>query len=326
MSDFRHSIKGMMLALFGFSLFSIGDVFAKFIADSGYTPVQVGFWVSLFALIGFVSISPEMGGLKSTLKTKKLKLHLLRGVLSMAIFICVVNGFKQLGMAMTYTLLFAGPFVTAVLSVLILKERFGAHRWISIIFGFIGVVVVLRPGAAPFDMAAIGMLIAACCHAGSSIIIRKIGKDDPVIAFAFYNSIISLILFGCINFYQGGFDTLPSIADLTFFASVMFFHIGGTFSVTRAFSSTETALVAPMHYVQLLWGVVFGYILFETAIDLWTMVGAGIIVLSGVYMIWREQVRHSTLSRGVVTQGVIHWRAIARERIKNKVKQRRKGK
>jgi len=294
-----------MLALFGFSLFSVGDVFMKFMADSGFTAVQTAFWISVMAMIGYLSIAPEIGGLKQTFKTTKLRLHIIRGLLSVCIFFMVINGFQKLGLAMTYTLLFIGPFFATILSALILKDKVGRHRWTSIILGFIGVLVVLRPGSAPIELAALGMIFAAFCFACGSIIIRKIGNEEPIIAFAFYNTLISIIAFGTLCLFQDGFDRIPTISELTYFIAVVFFHIGGTFAVTRAFSETETALVAPFHYVQLLWGVLFGYIFFETTIDLWTAIGAGIIVSGGIYMIWREKVKNTELNRGATAHGTI---------------------
>ncbi len=294
-----------MLAAFGFSLFSVGDVFMKFMADSGFEAYQTAFWISLMAMIGYLSIAPEIGGLKQTFKTTKLHLHILRGLLSVCVFFMVINGFEKLGLAMTYTLIFVGPFFATILSALILKDKVGKHRWTSIIVGFIGVLIVLRPGSAPIELAAIGMLFAAFCYACSSIIIRKIGNEDPIIAFAFYNTLIAILVFGTVNLVEGGFDRIPTISELTYFIAVVFFHIGGTFAVTRAFSQTETALVAPFHYVQLLWGVLFGYIFFETSIDLWTAIGAGIIVSGGIYMIWRENVRNTELNRGATAHGTI---------------------
>jgi len=104
---------------------------------------------------------------------------------------------------------------------------------------------------------------------------------------------------------QDGFAQMPTIPQLTFFISVAFFHIGGTFAVTRAFTQTDTALIAPFQYLQLLWGVAFGYIFFETSIDKWTATGAAIIVLSGIYMIWREKVKNAELNRGATAHGTI---------------------
>jgi len=304
-SQFQHAIQGMMLALFGFSLFSIGDVFMKFMADSGFTAIQTAFWISLMSLIGYMSIAPELGGLKQTFQTTKLRLHLLRGICSVCIFFMVINGFQKLGMALTYTILFVGPFFSTILSAIILKDKVGIHRWTSIVIGFIGILIVLRPGSTPIEWAAIGMLFAAFCFACSSIIIRKIGNEEPIISFAFYNTLVGLTIFTILNLVDGGFDKIPTMSELTFFISVVFFHIGGTFAVTRAFRGHETALIAPFHYVQLLWGVLFGYIFFQSEIDLWTGIGAGIIVFGGIYMIWREKVRNAELNRGATTHGTI---------------------
>jgi drug/metabolite transporter (DMT)-like permease len=305
MVDFKDTLRGMMLAAFGFSLFSIGDTFIKFMADSGFTTVQTAFWVSVCGMIGYLSIAPEIGGLKQTFKTTKLHLHILRGLLGVGTFFMVITGFTNLGLGLTYNLLFVGPFIAALLSVIVLKEKFGRHRWTAIFFGFIGVLVVLRPGAAPIELAMLGVLIGAACQASGAIIVRKIGNEEPIIAFAFYNTLISLIIFGTLMIIQGGFAQLPTIPQLTFFISVAFFHIGGTFAVTRAFTQTDTALIAPFQYMQLLWGVAFGYIFFETSIDKWTATGAAIIVLSGIYMIWREKVKNAELNRGATAHGTI---------------------
>lgn len=304
MTDFKATVKGMFLAAFGFSLYSFGDVFTKFTTES-FTPVQTAFWISLSLMIGYLSISPELGGLKRTIKTTKLRLHLIKGLLGVTVFIMMINGFQKLGLAISYTLIFAGPFIAALLSIFLLKDKIGIHRWISILVGFTGVLVVLRPGVVPIDLAAIGVLAAAFCFALSSIVTRKIGSDEPILSFAFYGTLVSLTAFTIMMIIQGGFAVLPTVEQLTFFISVAFFHIGGTFAVTRAFSSSETALVAPFHYVQLIWGTLFGYIFFETSIDHWTAIGGALIVSSGIYLIYREKVKHAELNRGVTTHGTI---------------------
>lgn len=300
--SFKQSIQGMALAAFGFSLYSIGDTFMKSMADE-LSVIQTAFWISLMLMIGYISISPELGGLKQTFHSKHKVLHLTRGFLSVIVFFMMLNGFHTLGLALSYTLIFAGPFIAALLSIIVLKDTIGVHRWASIILGFTGVLIVLRPGTMPIETAAIGVLFAAFCFAASSIITRKIGNDEPTLSFAFYTTLVSLTAFTVMMIVDGGFATLPTITQLTYFISVAFFHIGGTFAVTRAFKGNETAIIAPFHYVQLIWGVFFGYVLFGDTIDLWTGVGASIIVLSGIYLIYREKVRHAELNRGVTTHG-----------------------
>lgn len=302
MSDFSTAIRGMVLAGFGFSLFSIGDVFMK-IMTSDFTVIQTAFWISLMSMIGYVSFSPELGGLKQTFQSKKKHLHLARGILGVTVFFMMVNGFQKLGLALSYTLIFAGPFIAALLSVVIMRTSIGIHRWISIIIGFIGVLIVLRPGAMPIELAALGVLLAAFCFALSSIITRKIGNEEPTLSFAFYSALVALCVLAPLMIIQDGFSVLPTIPQLTFFISVSFFHIGGTFAVTRAFKGNETAIIAPFQYIQLIWGIFFGYLLFNETVDQWTAVGSIIIVASGIYLIYREKVRNAELNRGVTTHG-----------------------
>lgn len=289
----------MALAAAGFSFYSIGDVFIKF-AGSHYPPEQVALCINMFFLPLLLSVSKHVGGLRATLRTKNLKLHLCRSVLGMVTFFAVMNGFQKLGMATSYTLLFAAPFIVAILSIFFLKQKIGIYRWASIAMGFTGVLVVLRPGMVPLDSAALLILLGACTYAVSTIIMRKIGENEPLLAFSLYGAICGTIVFGSIMLYKGSF-IMPQPAHLWFFFGTAAFHVFAGFWVNRAFSSAETAVIAPFHYIQLLWGTAFGYLLFNQPIDLWTAVGGAIIVASGIFMIYRERVRHREINIGVVT-------------------------
>ncbi|MFA5592247.1 MAG: DMT family transporter [Micavibrio sp.] len=292
---------GMALAAVGFSLYSIGDVFIKLGAEH-YPPEKVALFINLFFLPILLILSNRVGGLKATLKTKHLKLHILRGLFGAAVFFCMTTGFVKLGMAMSYTLIFAGPFIMSVLSIYFLGEKIGIHRWASIITGFIGVLVVLRPGVVPLEPAALAIILAAFCFAGSNIIIRRIGEGEPLLAFSLFTCLTSTIVFGTVTLWKGDLS-LPSTDHLWFFAATALFHVFANFSVSRAFQTTDTSLAAPFHYVQLLWGLAFGYLLFGQGIDVWTGLGGAIIVGSGIYMIHREHVRSRSLTTGIVAHG-----------------------
>ena len=291
---------GMMLSAFGFSLYSIGDIFIKFAAEN-YPPEKVAFFINMFFFPLIMIMSNRVGGLKATLKTKHLKLHLLRSVLGMVVFFCMTTGFVKLGMAMSYTLIFAGPFLVSIMSIFFLGEKIGVYRWSAILVGFIGVLIVLRPSL-QMELAALGIILAAFCYAGSTVIIRKIGEGEPLLAFSFYGQIVSTTLFGALMLYKGEMS-LPKMEHLWFFAATAVFHVFANFAVSRAFQITETSVAAPFQYIQLLWGIAAGLLLFNTGIDFWTGLGGAIIVGSGVYMIHRERVRHSELNTGVVAHG-----------------------
>ena len=292
------NIQGMMLAAAGFSFYSIGDVFIKY-AGEIYPPEQVALFVNLSFLPLLLLFANKVGGLMPTLRTKNLKFHLVRSVLSMVTFFTVMNGFQKLGMATSYTLLFVAPFIAAILSIFFLKQRIGVYRWVSIAMGFTGVLVVLRPGMVPLDNAALLVLLGACCYACSTIIMRRVGENEPLLAFSLYGAVVGAIVFGAYMMIKGSFIPMPP-AHLLFFVGTASFHVFAGFWVSRAFSSSDTSAIAPFHYVQLLWGAGFGYFLFDKPIDLWTALGGAIIVASGIFMIYREHVRHREMTVGVV--------------------------
>lgn len=295
-------MRGMALAAFGFSLYSIGDVFIK-MAAADYPPEKVAFFINMFFLPLILVMSSKVGGLRATLKTKHLKLHLFRSLLGMVVFFAMTTGFNELGMATSYTLIFSGPFIVAILSIFFLGEKIGPYRWTAIGCGFFGVLVVLRPGMVPLEPAAMGILVAAFCFAGSTVIVRKIGEGEPLLAFSLFGQMVSTPLFGAMMIYKGEM-TMPEIDHLYLFAATASFHVFANFAVSRAFQTVDTSVAAPFHYVQLLWGLLFGIFVFNSGgIDLWTGVGAAIIVGSGIYMIYREHVRNTVLTTGVVAHG-----------------------
>jgi len=294
--------KGMLYSLLGFSLFAIGDLFIKFLADGGFKAVEIAFFLNLFYLPFLMILSPMIGGIRATLRTEKLWLHILRALLSVLTFMIVVNGFKELGLSLAYTLIFVAPFFAAFLSAIFLKQKIHIHRWISIIMGFIGVLVVLQPWSNELKPAALALLFAALLIAVNHLLARKIGEDEPLMAFSLFGVIVALQVFGVLNFWDGE-AKIPNHQEWGYFAIIACFHIFGILLTSRAFAIADTAVVAQFHYVQLLWGTAFGVIIFATVPDLWTGIGALIIVLSGIYLIYRESVRNVNFTTGTTSHG-----------------------
>ena len=178
----RKDRQGIVYALAGFSLFSAGDLVIKLLADDGFEPPEIAFFLQLFFLPLLLTLSPWIGGIRAALRTDKLWLHVLRALCGVLIFYMMINGFKQLGLALSYTLIFVGPFFAALLSIVFLKEKVGIYRWLSMAGGFLGILVVLRPGVEQLHPAALGILLAALLFAVATNIARKIGENEPLLA------------------------------------------------------------------------------------------------------------------------------------------------
>jgi drug/metabolite transporter (DMT)-like permease len=294
--------RGIFFAVTGFSMFSIGDMMIKLLADEGFQPAEIAFFLQLFFLPMLLLLSPWLGGLTAALRTRKLALHLLRSLCGVLIFFMMITGFKKLGMTLSYTLIFAGPFFATVLSAVFLKDKVGKYRWLTLAVGFIGILVVLRPRADNLDPAALGILFAALLFAVTTILARRIGEHEPLLAFSLFGSIVSMTAFGALTLWDGEV-MIPAGRQWGLLALIGGFHVAGSLMTSRAFSMTETALVAPFHYVQLLWGTLFGVLIFSTVPDLWTALGASLIVMSGLFLIYREHIRHRNLTSGVTSHG-----------------------
>ena len=296
--------KGIFFALIGFSLFSIGDLFIKFLADEGFNAVEIAFFLNLCYLPFLIVLSPMIGGIKATLRTEKLWLHVLRALLSVCIFTINVAAFAKLGLSFTYTLIFAAPFFATILSVVFFKDKIHFHRWAAVILGFIGVLIVLRPGVVALDWTAYAVLFGAVLIAANNLIIRHIGEDEPLMAFSLFGVIVSLQVFGIMCFWDGE-SNIPQGRDWFYLLTVATFHVGGILLTAKAFSMAETAIVAPFHYVQLLWGTAFGIIIFANVPDIWTGIGALVIVSSGIYLIYRERLRKQHITTGLTSHGAV---------------------
>ena len=294
----------MLFSLLGFSLFAIGDLFIKFLADDGYKPVEIAFFLNFFYLPYLLLLSPVLGGIKATLRTEKLWLHVLRALLGVGIFIINVNAFQKLGLSLSYTLMFVAPFFAAFMSAVFLKQTIHIHRWVAIIMGFIGVLIVLRPGLEPLEPAAYAVLGGAVLIATTHLIARKIGEDEPLMAFSLFGCIIAIQVFGVLNFWDGEMR-IPDQKGWILFFTISIFHMAGMLLTSKAFSSADTVIVAPFHYVQLLWGTGFGILIFSNVPDIWTGLGALIIVFSGIYLIYREHVRNVDFTTATTAHGAI---------------------
>jgi S-adenosylmethionine uptake transporter len=283
--------RGILLAIAGFSLFSLGDMVVKLLLGEGFSASEVVFFLQLFYLPMLLALSPWIGGLMPALRTEHLWWHVLRALCGVSVFYLMINGFARLGLALSYTLIFVGPFFAALMSIVILGARVGRYRWLSMAGGFLGVLVVLRPGFAQLDPSAIGILLAALLFALSTVIARRIGEREPLLAFSLYGSVISMQIFGVATFWDGE-AMIPQGMQWAKLALIAACHVAGSLMTARAFSMTDTALVAPFHYVQLLWGTLFGVVIFSTVPDAWMALGASLIVMSGLFLIYREHVHH----------------------------------
>ena len=275
--------RGALLALVAFGAYATHDVLVKFLGEV-YNPVQIVFFSVAF---GFPLATLLL--VRDTTMGNLRPVHpwwtALRTGAAVTTAVCAFYAFSVLPLAQTYAILFAQPLLITVLSIPILGEKVGPRRWMAVLAGLVGVVVVLRPGAADLGLGHLAGLTASFGSALTSIIIRKIGREERSVVLMLYPMLANFILMGCLLPFV--YQPMP-VGDLGMAAGVAAFGFVGALITIAAYKAGEAVVVAPMQYSQILWATAYGYLLFGEVPDGATLLGATIIILSGVYIVLRE--------------------------------------
>lgn len=281
----KSNVRGAALALSAFALFATHDVVVKYLGGQ-YAVFQIIFFSVLLSMPLVVLML-----MRDTTRSTLIPVHpwwsALRTVSILVTGSCAFFAFSTIPLAQVYAMLFAAPLVITVLSIPILGERVGIHRWAAVVIGLIGVLVVLRPGTAALSLGHIAALTAAVTGAIASVIVRKIGRDERSAVLLLYPMMANFVLLGGMLplYYRPmpltDLGALGLIAILAFTAGLL---------LINAYKSGDAAVIAPMQYSQILWAAAFGWFLFGETADRMTWIGAGIIVASGVYIVIRETV------------------------------------
>jgi drug/metabolite transporter (DMT)-like permease len=227
------------------------------------------------------------GGQRSLLRVRW-PLHLLRGVVGIAMLSLFTYGLKTLSLAEAYSIFFIGPILVTALSVFVLGERVNGARWGAIAVGMAGVLVVLRPsGAGFFTLGGLAVLAAAVCYAVSAVAGRVLARTDRGEHMMFW--LMVLMATGATPLAAPDWVTVRAEHWLL----IVVLAISGFFgqlALTEAFSHGEASVVAPFEYTALAWGVAIDWLMWKTLPDEYTLLGAAIIIGSGLYLIRHETV------------------------------------
>ena len=219
-------------------------------------------------------------------------LHLLRGLLGMAMIGCFVFALRSLPLSTAYTIYFVAPLLIAALSVPLLGEYVGPRRWIAIGIGLVGVLVVLRPGVGGFiSIPGLMVLLAATAYAVAAITVSMLTRTDTPQSMVVW--FLVLLALGA------GLLAIPDWQPLRLghaglIAGMGLAGAGGQVALTRAFQLGEASMIAPLEYTGLVWVIGWDLLFWGALPDGYTWLGAAIIVASGLYLLHRERVRKVT--------------------------------
>ena len=267
----------------GFFSFSACDAIAKLLTET-FHPFQI-VWLRMLGLFIGVCVLILISGVK-VLRTPKPKLQVLRGVVAVGSATCFVIAVGYVPLADAVAVTFVAPFIVTVLGALVLKEPVGIRRWLAVVAGFIGMLIVIRPGLGLFHPAILLVVVAAVFFAIRQLLSRWLSGVDAITTTVAYTAIVA---FGLTSL------TLPFIwvtpvggkMLLLIFAMAILSAIGEVL-IIRALDIAQSVVLAPVHYTLIIWSTFYGYVIFSDLPDRWTLVGCSIIVVSGLYTSYRE--------------------------------------
>ncbi|WP_029061692.1 DMT family transporter [Labrenzia sp. DG1229] len=275
---------GIVLMSVGIASLSVSDAIAKALT-AGYSPIQILFIRNLIALPFAVVIALSMGG-PGALRSYRPAAHLLRGVFWLLAAVLFFTGLKHLEIAEATALVFVAPVFITAISALFLKETVGWRRWLAVLAGFAGVLVIVRPGAGTFQNESLLPIATAFLYAILMISARWVDPRESVWTLMLYlvgaGALLSALAvpFAWVEIQSG---------DVWMFVGIAIFGTAGITLITQAFRFASAATVAPFEYSALIWATLLGWIIWDEIPDMLTYVGAGIIILSGCYIVFREQ-------------------------------------
>ena len=276
-------ILGIVMMIGAFALFALLDSTAKYLSAYATTP-QIVFFRYGFSLLFVGLVVWRQGGLK-LLATEHLALQLTRGLLLLIATGTNFTAVKYLQLAQTSSISFSNPLWVCALSPLLLGERVGPRRWAAVVAGFIGVLIIIRPGGAGFHWAMILSVICALSAALYQIATRKVGGSDLALTSLLYVSIAGTA--GALPFVAVCWVSPAWWVWIMLLLAAAYGSIGH-FMLTQAHRLAPAPVLAPFVYTQIISMIIIGYVVFGDVPDGATLLGSAIVVASGLYVFYRE--------------------------------------
>ena len=277
-------LAGVGLALAGFSVFSLHDALVKSV---GSVPTfQVVFFAMLFSFVPF-SLYLAVSRPERSFRPRLPGLVGLRCLFAVTGLLCGFFAFGNAPLAEVYALMFSAPILITLLAIPVLGERVRAFRWFAILLGMTGVLVVLRPDAASLSIGHLAALGAACSIACGSVVTRRIGGREHGLTLILWPMLASVVATGIGTAFVYEPMALGALASI---GAVGVLSVAGQAFMLAAYRRSEAQFVAPMQYSQMLWALVYGAFVFGEPVGRTVLLGAAIIVLSGLLFVWRELV------------------------------------
>ncbi|MBM7069366.1 DMT family transporter [Actibacterium sp. 188UL27-1] len=280
--------KGIVLMVATTLVFAVQDGISRYLAGEYNVVMIVTIRYWFFAAFAIAMAGRMAGSLRQAAVTRMPVMQALRGVLLAAEICVMVAAFVVLGLVESHAIFAAYPLLIAALSGPVLGERVGWRRWIAIAIGFVGILVILRPGFAVFSPAAVIPLISATMFALYGLLTRYVARTDSAATSFFWTGTVGAIAITPFGLWAWQPMAAP---DWAWMMALCVFGALGHWLLIRAYEVAEASAVQPFAYLQLVFAASFGVLIFQEDLALNVIIGSAIVVSAGLFTLWRERRR-----------------------------------
>lgn len=273
----------------GIGILTVNDAIAKWLTEA--YPVGQVIGVRGVLVLVLIYLFAASTGRRAQLRVTNWRLQLLRAAMIVLSTYCFIWALKLMAIADATAIAFAGPIATAALVVPFLGEFVGWRRWVAILVGFIGVLIMVKPTPETFSLAALLPLAATLCGSFRDIVTRKMHQTETSLSML-QVGVALVTLSGFASYFLGDWRPIAA-GDILLFALSSIFVGAAQFLMIEAFRFSEAGFVTPFKYTGMVWAVLIGFIVWGDIPDVWILSGTVLVIGSGLYILHRERVRRA---------------------------------
>ena len=282
------TLVGIGLMLTAMAVLPFLDAIAKYLGQQGVPVMQIVWARLFFGALLTMPFALKQAGLKGLVPNMPV-MHTIRAALLIAATAFFFMALHYLSIADTLAIFFVQPLIVTLLSPLVLGETVGIRRWLAVIIGFIGTLIIIRPGFQELNPGVFLALAAGASLAVYLLLTRRIAGSAPAMVTSFYTALMGAIITTVIVFFVWH---PPTLAQWGLFVLLAAIANGGHYLIIRAYDHAEASLLAPLAYSEMIMATVLGWYIFGDFPDIWTFVGVAILIACAIYISWRERVRN----------------------------------
>jgi drug/metabolite transporter (DMT)-like permease len=265
--------------------FGIAAVLIK-LATPKYSVFEIAFCRNLFGLIPALWMSSRIGS--SGFRAVNFMAHFWRGLFGVGSMLCIFYAYSLIPLPDATSISFANPLFITTFSALFLHESVGRHRWIAVLVGFLGVLIIMKPGSGVVTRGGLAALASGLFYALAMISLRKLRNTENAEVTTLYFTLLATIVTGIFVSFNW---KVPDFRGGVYLISIGLLSGVGQFLLTEAYGLAEASVISPFSYVSIIWATIFGILIWGDIPTTSMLIGTSIIILSGLYILHRERIR-----------------------------------